>query len=543
MGPALIINKETIMRIAKFFVAACMLLVATLSNAQIPIEPISSTASSTYSGYPTSYATDGSTATFWSSGVFGVSNPWIELYLGESNVNAATQIRLLTAQDPSGNTTHVVTGTTITGSSVSLGTISGNTVDSQWLELNFSLVQLRYIRVTTTQSPSWVNWREIQISGPPPPTGTLVAAPATCIIVSPATTCNSTVTWATQNVPSPGVSRLWLRSSPVGSGIFIDEGASGTLPVGWITEGDYIFDVRQGTSISGALLATATVNGVLSTTAWLSDWPSRPCVVAAWNGETDPLSATEAYTDCWDSSTKQFWLAPFAATEKYKNCSVFPNAINCTAIVGSQLSYRAGNQYSDYAPNMEGTQLVSSQTFDRNGTIDTSVQLKATCLNSDPQTFEGCFIGLTLSNGENDYRAVGMFYSRDGWQASRLLNRDGPNICLGWLNTAGSVVTSGQIQTDNTSPTVRCLPPQIQPGNTTPTVSFRVRYTVAGATSQTSYYVNGVLLLTESGAVFAANPHAALVASSTNTQGLHPGYVPFTQYVDLLVDPWTVITQ
>jgi|GEM_PF-1141565 hypothetical protein len=102
----------------------------------------------------------------WSSG--GFDPAWIQLDLGATE--SVKKIRLLTSQTPSGATTHVITGSnsiTAAGalySPITLGTISANTVDDQWLNLEFPAWQgVRYIRITTTKSPSWVGWRQLQI--------------------------------------------------------------------------------------------------------------------------------------------------------------------------------------------------------------------------------------------------------------------------------------------------------------------------------------------------------------------------------------------
>ena len=102
----------------------------------------------------------------WNSG--GTAPAWIQLDL--HNVESVKKIRLLTAQTPSGNTTHIITGSnsiTAAGdlySPVTLGTISSFSTDNQWLNLEFPAWQgVRYIRISTVQSPSWVAWRQIEV--------------------------------------------------------------------------------------------------------------------------------------------------------------------------------------------------------------------------------------------------------------------------------------------------------------------------------------------------------------------------------------------
>ena len=108
-----------------------------------------------------SLAVDGDLGTLWNSG--GFARQWIEIDLGaEYNIQ---EIRLTTSQYPEGTTTHRILGKSATGEFHELTTFGGNTVDGQ--TLIFTPVQpvpaIRFIRVETISSPSWVAWREIEV--------------------------------------------------------------------------------------------------------------------------------------------------------------------------------------------------------------------------------------------------------------------------------------------------------------------------------------------------------------------------------------------
>jgi hypothetical protein len=108
-------------------------------------------------------AVDGDFGTLWNSG--GGPPQWIEVDLGAAyNIS---EIRLTVSQYPNGPTTHVISGK---GPSAGdqfkpLHTFDGNTNDGDVLDFkpDQPLTQIRYIRVQTTASPSWVAWREIEI--------------------------------------------------------------------------------------------------------------------------------------------------------------------------------------------------------------------------------------------------------------------------------------------------------------------------------------------------------------------------------------------
>jgi hypothetical protein len=114
--------------------------------------------------YPAENAVDGDPSTTWNSGRWPPA--WIEIDLGRAV--AVTEIRLTVAQSPVGVTEHRIWGRAVdAGELVLLGTLSGQTTDSQSLRLTSpgTWPAVRWLRVETTASPSWVAWREIEVAG------------------------------------------------------------------------------------------------------------------------------------------------------------------------------------------------------------------------------------------------------------------------------------------------------------------------------------------------------------------------------------------
>lgn len=132
------------------------------TSSRMRLMPVDITASSNAgSGYEPSKAVDGDPSTKWGAG--GFPTKWILLDLGQQA--SVSQIRLLVDQIPNGHTTHkVYTGST--PESLTLQhTFDGNTSFWQVLELNLSANNVRYVKVETTDSPSWVSWAEIEVYG------------------------------------------------------------------------------------------------------------------------------------------------------------------------------------------------------------------------------------------------------------------------------------------------------------------------------------------------------------------------------------------
>lgn len=102
---------------------------------------------------------DGKALTHWSAG--GPAPQWIQLDLGEET--SVSKVRLSVSQTPAGLTTHEVYGGPSAEQLTLIGTLDAATRDEQWIELDASATNVRYLRVTTVKSPSWVAWREIEV--------------------------------------------------------------------------------------------------------------------------------------------------------------------------------------------------------------------------------------------------------------------------------------------------------------------------------------------------------------------------------------------
>jgi hypothetical protein len=109
-------------------------------------------------------AVDGNANQWWGAGAFAPQ--WIMIDLGSPQTIAS--IRLTIAQSPAGETVHQVW----VGASIDdlylLHTFDGTTIDGQVLEYKpeSPLEDVRFVRVNTRQSPSWVGWKEIEVLAP-----------------------------------------------------------------------------------------------------------------------------------------------------------------------------------------------------------------------------------------------------------------------------------------------------------------------------------------------------------------------------------------
>jgi hypothetical protein len=114
---------------------------------------------------PATNAVDGDPTSLWIAGDFAPQ--WIEIDLGAPVRVAA--IRLGVAQTPrEGDTVHAVLGRSREGSYRELHVFSERTTDGQLLEYvpPTPWGDVRYLRVETRASPSWVAWREIEVFAP-----------------------------------------------------------------------------------------------------------------------------------------------------------------------------------------------------------------------------------------------------------------------------------------------------------------------------------------------------------------------------------------
>jgi hypothetical protein len=121
-------------------------------------------ASNEYPGNPASLAVDGNWWSYWNSGAFAPQ--WIEVDLG--SVQNVGEVDLGITQLPDCATDHLVYGRA--GSSDPyelLQEFNGPTVDQQVLRyVAATPQQLRFVRIETTSSCSWVAWREIEVYAP-----------------------------------------------------------------------------------------------------------------------------------------------------------------------------------------------------------------------------------------------------------------------------------------------------------------------------------------------------------------------------------------
>lgn len=111
------------------------------------------------------YAVDGNPETQWGTGEHAPQ--WIQMDL--QSLATMTGIRLTIAQYPDGDTTHQVFAGASSSDLELVHEFSGSTSDNQTLEFTFAepLTGIRYVRILTTESPSWVSWKEIEILGFP----------------------------------------------------------------------------------------------------------------------------------------------------------------------------------------------------------------------------------------------------------------------------------------------------------------------------------------------------------------------------------------
>jgi hypothetical protein len=115
-------------------------------------------------GNPPENAVNGSGNDWWGAGDFATQ--WIEIDLGQPS--SVRLIRLLTSQSPPGDTRHQVWVGSVPDQLYLLHTFEGRTADLQALEFIPELLvsDVRYVRVVTRLSPSWIGWREIEVIAP-----------------------------------------------------------------------------------------------------------------------------------------------------------------------------------------------------------------------------------------------------------------------------------------------------------------------------------------------------------------------------------------
>src|SRR6185369_10225325 len=102
---------------------------------------------------------------YWSAGAGAPQ--WIELDLG--SIQPVSGMKLYNKQSPDGTSNIQILGGTSPNPTTNLRTINCNTTDGQIMNVIFSTPKnVRYIRVNTSQSASWVAWSEITVYGSAP---------------------------------------------------------------------------------------------------------------------------------------------------------------------------------------------------------------------------------------------------------------------------------------------------------------------------------------------------------------------------------------
>jgi len=120
--------------------------------------------SSAVPGSDGAMAVDGDPETTWNSG--DGAPQWIQVDLGEPRRVSA--VRLVVSQFPEGFTTHEIWAGTGRNSLAQVHQFAGLTKDPDVLEFipAAPLEDIRFIKIVTAASPSWVAWREIEVLGP-----------------------------------------------------------------------------------------------------------------------------------------------------------------------------------------------------------------------------------------------------------------------------------------------------------------------------------------------------------------------------------------
>ncbi len=128
-------------------------------------------ASSSWYNAPPGNAFDGDWNSPWNSG--GYAPAWIYVDL-KRNYNLSL-IKLIVSQTPEGETTHNIYISQDATNWTFVKTLSGYTKDSQILIEDFTppLLNVRYVKVETVSSPSWISWWEIEIYENPIGSGAL----------------------------------------------------------------------------------------------------------------------------------------------------------------------------------------------------------------------------------------------------------------------------------------------------------------------------------------------------------------------------------
>jgi hypothetical protein len=96
----------------------------------------------------------------WNSGWWAPA--WIEIDLGQPSKISC--ISLIVYQHDGGDTRHIVTGGEGSNPTTKLCEFEGFTSTNQELKASFYPQKCRFVRITTTKSPSWVSWASVAIN-------------------------------------------------------------------------------------------------------------------------------------------------------------------------------------------------------------------------------------------------------------------------------------------------------------------------------------------------------------------------------------------
>ena len=120
-------------------------------------------ASASLPGDPPANAVDGDPETAWNSGA--APRQWIRFEFDEPR--RISSIHLVAAQDPAGETVHRIWGGLTEDSVQLLHEFIGSTSDGDVLQYEWPspVDGVKILYVITTESPSWVAWREIRVAG------------------------------------------------------------------------------------------------------------------------------------------------------------------------------------------------------------------------------------------------------------------------------------------------------------------------------------------------------------------------------------------